>query len=308
VGPDAPHPGRGHRTRANAGIEETGDRTVQCKALATDFTGNGRFTTDRTAIVAGRDGRVASLLTAPPRALMEQLVFELAAPEPPSFENFLPGRNAEVVAAVARFAAAEVAEAGMLLWGAAGAGKTHLLRAAINSVGRRGLAALYCPTPDVLEGADAGALAAQALIAVDDIDAASPAAQATVFTLYNALKANGGHLLAASRLPAAALPLREDVRTRLGWGLVYEVVPLSDSDKPAALVDYARRRGFTLSDEVIRYLLAHGRRDMTALCTTLAALDRHSLSTKRAITVPLLRDWLQREMPLSVPARPPEGH
>jgi DnaA family protein len=94
------------------------------------------------------------------------------------------------------------------------------------------------------------------------------------------------------------LPIREDVRTRLGWGLVYEVMPLSDSDKPAALLDYARRRGFALSDDVIRYLLAHGRRDMTALCTTLAALDRHSLATKRAITVPLLRDWLQREMSL----------
>ena len=99
-------------------------------------------------------------------------------------------------------------------------------------------------------------------------------------------------------MPLAALPIREDVRTRLGWGLVYEVVPLADSDKPAALLDYARRRGFTLGDDVIRYLLAHGRRDMTALCTTLAALDRHSLSTKRAITVPLLRDWLQREMSL----------
>jgi hypothetical protein len=37
---------------------------------------------------------------------------------------------------------------------------------------------------------------------------------------------------------------------------------------------------------------------MTTLCGTLAALDRHSLSTKRAVTVPLLREWLQREMSL----------
>jgi DnaA family protein len=229
---------------------------------------------------------------------MEQLVFELAAPEPPSFDNFLPGRNAEVVAAVGRFAAGEATETGLLLWGAPGAGKTHLLRAAVRAIGMRGFAATYCPEPAVLEGADAGALAAHALVAIDGIDVASAAAQATVFTLYNALKANGGHLVAASRLPPASLPIREDVRTRLGWGLVYEVMPLSDSDKPAALLDYARRRGFALSDDVIRYLLAHGRRDMTALCTTLAALDRHSLATKRAITVPLLRDWLQREMSL----------
>jgi DnaA-homolog protein len=229
---------------------------------------------------------------------MEQLVFELAAPEPPSFENFLPGPNAEVVAAVARFAAGEAAETGLLLWGAPGAGKTHLLKAAVRAIGTRGLAAAFFPQAAALEAADVDALAAQALVAVDGVDVAAAAAQARIFTLYNALRANGGHLVAASRLPLAALPVREDVRTRLGWGLVYEVLPLADSDKPAALLDYARRRGFTLGDDVIRYLLAHGRRDMTALCTTLAALDRHSLSTKRAITVPLLRDWLQREMSL----------
>jgi len=229
---------------------------------------------------------------------MEQLVFELAAPEPPSFENFVVGPNAEVVAAVERFAAGEAAETGLLLWGAPAAGKTHLLQAAVRLARARGLSAILVAEPADLANADVGTLAAQAIVAVAAVDRLPPAAQAQLFTLYNAVKAGGGHLLAASRLPLAALPVREDVRTRLGWGLVYEVVPLTDAQKPAALADYARRRGFALSDDVIRYLLAHGRRDMTALCATLAALDRHSLSTKRPVTVPLLRGWLQREMSL----------
>jgi DnaA family protein len=226
---------------------------------------------------------------------MEQLVFELADPEPPSFENFVMGPNAEVVAAVARFAAGEAAETGLLLWGAPGVGKTHLLQSAVRSAGAQGLPATLVAHPVDLALADIGVLAARAVVAIDTVDLLPADAQAQLFTLYNALKANGGRLLVASRVPLAALPIREDVRTRLGWGLVYEVLPLTDADKPVALADYARRRGFALSDEVIRYLLAHGRRDMIALCATLAALDRHSLSTKRPITVPLLRGWLQRE-------------
>ena len=74
---------------------------------------------------------------------MEQLVFDLAAPEPPSFENFLPGRNAEVVAAAARFAAGDAAETGLLLWGAPGAGKTHLLKAVVGAMAARARPAAY---------------------------------------------------------------------------------------------------------------------------------------------------------------------
>jgi DnaA family protein len=229
---------------------------------------------------------------------MEQLVFELAAPEPASFENFLPGANAEVLAALERCASGAAADTGLLLWGAVGAGKSHLLKATVRAASAQGRSAVLFNEPVELEAVDADVLAAHALVAVDRIDTASDAAQARLFTLYNALKAAGACLVAASRLPLAALPVRDDLRSRLGWGLVYEVLPLADGDKPAALVDYARRRGFALSEDVIRYLLAHGRRDMSALCSTLAALDRHSLATKRAITVPLLREWLQREMTL----------
>jgi ATPase involved in DNA replication initiation len=103
------------------------------------------------------------------------------------------------------------------------------------------------------------------------------------------------------------MALRDDVRSRLGWGLVLEVLPLADQDKPAALVSYARSRGFALTDDVIAYLLAHGRRDMPTLVATLAALDRYSLAFKRPITMPLLKDWMQRGLKFSgqVPPDPP---
>jgi DnaA family protein len=127
---------------------------------------------------------------------------------------------------------------------------------------------------------------------VDDVDQAGESAQARLFTLYNRLSERGGHLLAAAAAPPARLALREDLRSRLGWGLAYEVLPLRDADKPEALARYARERGFRLGEDVIAYLLAHGRRDMPALVATLAALDRRSLAAKRPVTIPLLREWL----------------
>ncbi len=230
--------------------------------------------------------------------MTEQLVFDLAASEPSSFANFLPGRNAEALSAVKSLAAGEIAETGLLVWGAPGAGKTHLLRAAARAAEARGASASYVADPGALLAQDTGSLGTHALVAVDGIDLATPEAQAGLFTLFNALKEQGGHLLAASRLAQPALPVREDLRTRLGWGLVYEIVPLADEEKPAAMAAYAAQRGFRLGDDVIAYLLAHGRRDMPALLATLSALDRHSLAVKRPITVPLLRDWLQREIGL----------
>ncbi len=236
---------------------------------------------------------------------MEQLVFDLAAPEPPSFGNFVPGRNGELVATLSRIAAGAGGETGLLIWGAQGAGKTHLLRAAVAAAAARGDRASWIATPGELLASDPETLARLSLVAIDAIDAAPSEAQARLFTLFNALKTSGGHLLAASRTAPAALPLREDVRTRLRWGLVYEVLPLTDAEKAAALTAYALRRGFSLSPDVIGYLLAHGRRDMTALVGALAALDRHSLATKRPITVPMLREWLQREAPCDADGRDP---
>ncbi len=230
--------------------------------------------------------------------MTEQLTLELSPPEPPSFANFLPGRNGEAIDSLVRIANGTAGETGFVLWGASGCGKTHLLRATTAACQGRGNGARYLAGPGALVGADPAMLGAQALIAVDDADRADEEAQARLFTLYNELKARGGHLLVASRMPPADMPLREDLRTRLGWGLVYEIIALADAEKPMALFAYARRRGFRLGDDVVQYLLAHGRRDMSTLLSTLTALDRHSLATKRAVTVPMVKAWLQRDIGL----------
>lgn len=228
--------------------------------------------------------------------MAEQLVLALADTGPPTFANFVAGPNTETVALLARVAQGESRETGVVLWGPPGVGKTHLLRASVALAQDAGRCALWIGALGEL--AEWPRLPPRALVAVDDIDTADLVAQGRLFTLYNALAGEGGQIIAAAGVPPARMALREDLRTRLGWGLVHEIVALPDAGKPAALAAYARERGFSLSPDVINYLLAHGRRDMRSLVETLVALDRESLANKRPVTVKLLRQWMQRELGL----------
>lgn len=226
----------------------------------------------------------------------EQFVLDLAGPESPSFDNFVAGENREAIATLRALCVSALPENGILLWGAAGAGKSHLLRAAA-VLAATARPVIECATPH--DAPSISNVPAGALVVVDALDSAGAVEQGRLFTLINQLPARGGQWIAAATSPPASLALREDLRTRLALGLVFEVVPLADEDKAVALAAYAHERGFRLADDVIAYLLAHGRRDMPTLVATLAALDRHSLATQRPVTVPMLRGWLQRDLGLS---------
>jgi DnaA family protein len=217
----------------------------------------------------------------------QQLTFALAAPAPPTFATFLPGDNGELVDALRQASAGGMAETGLLMWGPPGVGKSHLLAATQAAAREAGRAAARLTSDDDAASVDAGAI-----VIVDDIERTSPAQQAVLFTLYNRLASGGGHLVAAAAAPPARMTLRDDLRTRLGHGLVYEVSPLRDAAKPAALARYAHDRGLPLPEDVIAFLLARYPRDMPSLLRAVDALDQRSLSAKRAITIAFVREAL----------------
>ena len=55
--------------------------------------------------------------------------------------------------------------------------------------------------------------------------------------------------------PPIDLELREDLRTRIGSGVTVRVMPLSDSEKHAALLATAHSRGLRLGNEIVDHLL-----------------------------------------------------
>lgn len=212
---------------------------------------------------------------------MRQLILDLLPEAPPCLDNFVAGGNTEALTGLAAWLAPENREPSLLLWGETGAGKTHLLRAST---------ARYS---DATADPDLAQLDESAPFhAVDSVEALSECGQIALFNLFNRLRASGGRLLTAASQPPRQLLLREDLRTRLGSGLIYRLQPLTDSDKIDALTTQAKARALRLPPEALNYLLAHAPRDMRNLSALLAALDRYSLEHKRTITMPLLREVL----------------
>jgi DnaA family protein len=222
---------------------------------------------------------------------MRQLILDLLPENPPSLDNFVPGGNAEAVAALSAWTQPG---SHVLLYGESGAGKTHLLRACAD---------IYhdaVATPD-LAGIEAPDDAPEC-IAVDNVEALSGDGEIALFNLFNRLRVGGGRLLTAAGQPPQRLSLREDLRTRLGSGLVYRLVPLADEEKRAALAAQAAARALSLPPGALDYLLSRTERDMRHLAALLDALDRYSLEHKRPITRPLLREVLHHSS--SVTSKP----
>ncbi|MCA3185730.1 DnaA regulatory inactivator Hda [Cupriavidus sp.] len=228
-----------------------------------------------------------------PRHSHKQLSLELGSPPPSTFDNFFVSANREPVARLRDLPGLVAREQAndrlFYLWGDMGSGRTHLLHAVCDTAIHAGLNCRYLSPHHAL--ADFTFDPACQIYTVDNVDLLDEARQIAVFSLYNEVRAHVRcALVVAGGLAPRAMPVREDLRTRLGWGLVYQLQPLSDEDKMAALVQAAKERGLQLSPEIPHWLVTRHYRDMPSLMALLDALDMYALERKRAVTLPLLRE------------------
>jgi DnaA family protein len=222
---------------------------------------------------------------------MRQLPLDIATEPARSFDSFVAGANAH---AVSHLRQVMHQSAPVFLWGPSGVGKTHLLHATANLVQQQGGRVVWFdahqPVPWHVE--DAGQL-----VVLDNCDQFDDAHQHAAFALFIEATTHGVPVLGAAPVPPVDLPVRDDLRTRLGWGHVFAIQPLSEPEARAALRREADRRGLFLSDDVMDYLLNHFARDLKHLMALLDRLDEFALVHKRAITVPLLKQMLTEEGP-----------
>jgi len=217
---------------------------------------------------------------------MRQIPLAIGPDPVRSFDTFLAGDNR---AALEHLRKLTPMSAPTYLWGPTGSGKTHLLGAlAVECQVRGERVGWFSPTTSASWSFDEG----WRLIVLDDCDAFDAAQQQAAFALFIEAGTAQVPIVAAGSLPPVDLPLREDLRSRLGWGVVFALKPLADADARAVLRRAADGRGIFLSDEVMDYLLTRFARDLTHLMALLERLDEFALSHKRSVTVPLLRQML----------------
>lgn len=218
-----------------------------------------------------------------------QLTLDVRIPDRCSLGNFVAGDNSELVSLLADLVEARAPSDCIFVWGPAGSGKSHLLRAVCHAAPGRSQY-LSLANPDLMPE-ELTAFAEAALVCIDDIDAVvgNPEWETALLALYERARGRTSLVLAARAAPQA-LPFRlPDLQSRLRAGLVYGLRVLSDEQKLEALQVRARDRGFELPEEAGVYVLSRYPRDMHALFALLDRLDDATLQAQRRITIPFLR-------------------
>ena len=165
---------------------------------------------------------------------MRQLALDLSRPPAPTLENFAPGGNSEALAVLRAWLAKTLDERCVYLCGPSGSGKSHLVRALAQALQEGGRSVAQVGVGD-LEALEGGAML-PSVVAIDDVQYLSAAGQAALFRLFHRLRDDDVRLLVAGDVPPAGLAVRDDVRTRLGAGLVLQLRLLSDEGEASDVV------------------------------------------------------------------------
>jgi DnaA family protein len=220
---------------------------------------------------------------------MQQIPLAIGLERTPELAHYLPGPNAAALTQVQAW----LAHTGdnpvpLYLWGEASSGKSFLLRAAQHALVARGLKIGWMDSASRSEDFDES----WAAVFLDEVQHYDAQQQQQAFSWLAQAKALHLPSLAAGDAPPMALALREDLRNRLGWGLVQNLQVLSEEQSRAVLRQEADARGIVLGEEVLDFMLRHFSRDLASLMELLEHIDGYALYAKRAVTVPLIKAML----------------
>jgi len=228
---------------------------------------------------------------------MKQMALDIGLAPVPTLDDFVAAGNEAVLEHLKLWVNNPLrSPVPTMLWGAGGSGKTLLLRAVRETLREHGstvgwidAATLHPPEYNESWGA----------VLLDDCHLYTAEQQAVAFNWFvnaqNPAYGPARWVLASADRPPADLRLREDLRTRLGWGHVFQLHVLGEPERRAVLRRAADLRGLFLGDEVMDFVLTRFSRDLSSLMLLLDQLDAYALRTQRALTIPLIKSMLENE-------------
>ena len=222
---------------------------------------------------------------------MKQIALDIGLAHAPTLDSYLAGPNEAALKHLQLWVGSPTrSPVPTYVWGESGAGKTHLLQAVEQSLRQQGATAGWLD-PSMHEPPEFDER--WAVVLMDDVHLYTAVQQHAAFNWFVNSQTLQRGVVATGALPPADLKLREDLRTRLGWGHVFELHVLSEPERRAVLRQAADARGVFLGDEVMDFMLTRFSRDLGSLMQLLDELDGYALQTKRAITIPLIRAMLE---------------
>ncbi len=209
-----------------------------------------------------------------------QLPLSLFEARKEKLENFIASSNEEAVGVVRSLIEGEGPQF-LFLWGDDGTGKTHLLHCIEEHPEK---------VPTFNES--------RTTYTVDDVQNLTLDEQQRLFDLFNQIRAHQGtHLVVASdKSPKdlERLGIRRDLTSRFSWGIVVELKTLTDEQKESIIKERAEEKGLQITSEVLSWMRVHLSSDMGTMSRFLDDMDHFALSEKRALTVPLIKEWFKR--------------
>jgi DnaA-homolog protein len=236
-------------------------------------------------------------MTVPPPTAMQQMALDIGLAPVPTLSNFVGVGNEAALAHLKLWVDNPLrSPVPTLLWGESGSGKSHLLRAVREALRERGGQVGWLDAATLHPGEFEEHWE---VVLLDDCHLYTAEQQAAAFNWFvNAQSPAHGSarwVLAAADRPPADLALREDLRTRLGWGHVFQLHALGEAERRSVLRRAADERGVFLGDEVMDFMLTRFSRDLSSLMMLLDQLDGYALRTQRAITIPLIKAMLENQ-------------
>ena len=226
---------------------------------------------------------------------MKQIALDIGLATGPTLASFFSGPNEAAFKHLElwvgdKATAATRSPVPIYLWGSEGCGKTHLLKAVQTALREQGTEVGWL---------DASVLAPPefderwAAVLLDEVHLYTAVQQHAAFNWFVNAQTRPIGVLGAGALPPADLKLRDDLRTRLGWGHIFQLQVLSEPERRAVLRQAAEARGLFLGEEVMDYMLTRFSRDLGSLMELLDLLDGYALQTKRGITIPLIKSMME---------------